>query len=57
MTVAAYTYVWSGALAALEGKGWDPVEYMKGRGAEVTRSGRRLWGCVWGGRHRLLDLS
>jgi len=49
--VAAYTYVWSGALAALEDERWDLVEYMKGgvrkEALQVMRSGRGVVGlCV-----------
>jgi len=46
--VITYTYVWSGALAALEGKGWDLVEYTKGgvrtESSQVTRSGSEVVG-------------
>jgi hypothetical protein len=43
--VAAYTYVWSGSLSALEDKSWDPVEYMKGgvrsESSQASRSGKK----------------
>lgn len=50
--VAAYVYVWSGPLSALEDKSWDPVEYMKSgseqKSSQLSQSGREVVGLRMG---------